>query len=121
IFIGLSAIFAARIVRPPFRYLSVVLSPLAGRARVVHRERGPRTRARRDGTDDRLADLGLGNRLRGIPVRLIVSGSGPRRVTLRPRMLNLLDLASIEAARKRIEGLVVRTPLVRLNVDDAPA
>ncbi len=36
-------------------------------------------------------------------------------------MLNLLDLASIEAARKRIEGLVVRTPLVRLNVDDAPA
>src|SRR5438552_5352611 len=95
--------------------------PLAGRARVVRRERGPRTRARRDGTDDRLADLGLGNRLRGIPVRLIVSGSGPRRVHLSPRMLNVLDLASIEAARKRIEGLVVRTPLVRLNVDDAPA
>ncbi|TLZ87688.1 MAG: pyridoxal-phosphate dependent enzyme, partial [Methanobacteriota archaeon] len=36
-------------------------------------------------------------------------------------MQNLLDLPSIEAARKRIEGLVVRTPLVRLNVDDAPA
>src|SRR5437899_12690338 len=95
-------------------------SPLAGRARVGHRERGPRTRARRDGTDDRLADLGLGNRLRGIPVRLIVSGAG-RRLTLRPRMPNLLDLASIEAARKRIEGLVVRTPLFRLNADDAPA
>ncbi len=30
-----------------------------------------------------------------------------------------LDLAAIESARKRIEGLVVRTPLVRLNVDDA--
>ena len=36
-------------------------------------------------------------------------------------MQNVLDLPSIEAARKRIEGLVVRTPLVRLNVDDAPA
>ena len=36
-------------------------------------------------------------------------------------MLNVLDLASIEAARKRIEGLVVRTPLFRLNADDAPA
>src|SRR2546428_7735942 len=35
--------------------------------------------------------------------------------------LNRLDLAAIESARKRIEGLVVRTPLVRLNVDDAPA
>ncbi len=32
-----------------------------------------------------------------------------------------LDLAAIESARKRIEGLVTRTPLVRLNVDDAPA
>ncbi len=35
--------------------------------------------------------------------------------------MNRLDLAAIESARKRIEGLVVRTPLVRLNVDDAPA
>src|SRR2546422_9310996 len=35
--------------------------------------------------------------------------------------LTRLDLAAIESARKRIEGLVVRTPLVRLNVDDAPA
>jgi len=33
--------------------------------------------------------------------------------------LTRLDLAAIESARKRIEGLVVRTPLVRLNVDDA--
>ena len=32
-----------------------------------------------------------------------------------------IDLAAIESARKRIEGLVVRTPLVRLNVEDAPA
>src|SRR2546425_10123798 len=35
--------------------------------------------------------------------------------------LNRLDLAAIESARKRIEGLVVRSPLVRLNVDDAAA
>src|SRR3989442_15381652 len=33
---------------------------------------------------------------------------------------NRLDLAAIESARKQIEGLVVRTPVVRLNVDDAP-
>jgi len=33
--------------------------------------------------------------------------------------LTRLDLAAIESARKRIEGLVIRTPLVRLNVDDA--
>src|SRR5437016_1469788 len=32
-----------------------------------------------------------------------------------------IGLSAIEAARKRIEGLVVRTPLFRLNVDDAPA
>ena len=32
-----------------------------------------------------------------------------------------LDLAAIESARRRIEGLFVRTPLVRLNVEDAPA
>jgi threonine dehydratase len=30
-------------------------------------------------------------------------------------------LAAVEAARERIEGLALRTPLVRLNVDDAPA
>src|SRR5438309_379465 len=96
-------------------------SPIACRARVVHREGVPRSRAGRDGADDRLADLGLGNRLRRVPVRLVVSGVGLLRGTLRPRMQNVLDLPSIEAARKRIEGLVVRTPLVRLNVDDAPA
>lgn len=32
-----------------------------------------------------------------------------------------VDLKAIEAARERIRGLVVRTPLVRLNLDDAPA
>jgi threonine dehydratase len=35
--------------------------------------------------------------------------------------MTTVDLAAIDAARKRIEGLVVRTPLVRLGVDDAPA
>jgi threonine dehydratase len=32
-----------------------------------------------------------------------------------------LDIEEIEAARGRIRDLVVRTPLVRLNIDDAPA
>jgi len=32
-----------------------------------------------------------------------------------------VPLAAIEAARDRLRGIVVRTPLVRLNVDDAPA
>ena len=35
--------------------------------------------------------------------------------------MTTLDLAAIEAARDRIRSLVVRTPLVRLGVDDAPA
>ncbi len=35
--------------------------------------------------------------------------------------MTTLDLAAIEAARARIRNLVVRTPLVRLGVDDAPA
>jgi threonine dehydratase len=30
-------------------------------------------------------------------------------------------LADVEAARERLRGIVTRTPLVRLNVDDAPA
>src|SRR6058998_621808 len=106
IFIGLSAILAARIVRPPFRYISVILGVLSLVALGLYIAK---------------AYLGLGNRLRRVPVRLVVSGVGLPRGTLRPRMQNLLDLPSIEAARKRIEGLVVRTPLVRLNVDDAPA
>jgi threonine dehydratase len=33
----------------------------------------------------------------------------------------LIDLGEIEAARERIAGTALRTPLVRLNVDDAPA
>jgi threonine dehydratase len=33
----------------------------------------------------------------------------------------VIELAEIEAARKRIAGSVVRTPLVRLHVEDAPA
>jgi hypothetical protein len=33
----------------------------------------------------------------------------------------VIELAAIEAARKRIEGAAVRTPLVRLHVEDAPA
>lgn len=32
-----------------------------------------------------------------------------------------LTLADIQAARERLRGIAVRTPLVRLNVDDAPA
>ena len=33
----------------------------------------------------------------------------------------MIELAEIEAARARIAGWVVRTPLVRLHVEDAPA
>ena len=33
----------------------------------------------------------------------------------------MIKLAEIEAARARIAGSVVRTPLVRLHVEDAPA
>jgi threonine dehydratase len=36
-------------------------------------------------------------------------------------MLEPVDLATIEAARDRIAGTAIRTPLVRMNVDDAPA
>ena len=32
-----------------------------------------------------------------------------------------IPLADIEAARERIAGSIIRTPLIRLNVDDAPA
>ncbi len=32
-----------------------------------------------------------------------------------------IELEDIRAAQKRIEGIALRTPLVRLNVDDAPA
>ena len=32
-----------------------------------------------------------------------------------------IPLHEIEAARDRIDGIVVRTPLVRLNTDDVPA
>lgn len=34
---------------------------------------------------------------------------------------NPISLADIQAARERIAGSVIRTPLIRLNVDDAPA
>ena len=33
----------------------------------------------------------------------------------------MIELADIEAARDRIAGAAVRTPLVRLHVDEAPA
>ena len=33
----------------------------------------------------------------------------------------MIELAEIEAARERIKGVAVRTPLVRLTVEDAPA
>jgi threonine dehydratase len=33
----------------------------------------------------------------------------------------VIDLTEIEAARKRIDGAAIRTPLVRLHADDAPA
>jgi threonine dehydratase len=36
-------------------------------------------------------------------------------------MLEPVDLATIEAARDRISGAAIRTPLVRMNVDDTPA
>lgn len=36
-------------------------------------------------------------------------------------MLEPVALATIEAARDRIAGAAIRTPLVRMNVDDAPA
>jgi threonine dehydratase len=36
-------------------------------------------------------------------------------------MLEPVDLATIEAARHRIAGAAIRTPLVRMNVDDTPA
>lgn len=36
-------------------------------------------------------------------------------------MLNAITLQDIQAARTRIEDSAIRTPLVRLNVDDAPA
>ena len=33
----------------------------------------------------------------------------------------MIELAAIEAARERVKGAAVRTPLVRLHVEDAPA
>ena len=35
--------------------------------------------------------------------------------------INLIGLADIRAARERIGKFIIRTPLVRLNVDGAPA
>ena len=35
-------------------------------------------------------------------------------------MDELIPLSDIEAARDRLDGLIVRTPLVRLNVDTGP-
>src|SRR4051794_2421334 len=45
------------------------------------------------------------------------SSSAARAMTA----LEPIPLAEIRAARERIESFVLRTPLVRLNVDDAPA
>jgi threonine dehydratase len=36
-------------------------------------------------------------------------------------MSTMIELAAIEAARERIAGAAIRTPLLRLHVDDAPA
>ena len=36
-------------------------------------------------------------------------------------MTNPIGLTDIHAARERIAGSVIRTPLIRLNVDAAPA
>src|SRR5256885_16840652 len=38
-----------------------------------------------------------------------------------PEIPGPIPLKLIEEARERIKGTVLRTPLVRLNVDDAPA
>ena len=35
------------------------------------------------------------------------------------RSAGLIPIEDIQAARERIKGAVIRTPLVRLNVDDA--
>ena len=37
------------------------------------------------------------------------------------RRIEPIQLAEIRAARERIKGSAIRTPMVRLNVDDAPA
>ena len=66
--------------------------PLAG-----HRRRGPRRRRAR-----RRAGAGRRRRRRG-------------------RAVTLIPIEEIEAARERIAGAAVRTPLVRLPVEDAPA
>lgn len=36
-------------------------------------------------------------------------------------MLRTIPIEDIRAARERIAGAAIRTPLIRLNVDDAPA
>jgi threonine dehydratase len=43
------------------------------------------------------------------------------KATSRSDLSGLIPLELIEEARARIKGTVLRTPLVRLNVDDAPA
>src|SRR5205823_11207462 len=48
----------------------------------------------------------------------------PRHPALRGRTMTPslpVSLEAIQAARERLAGIVLRTPLVRLNVDDAPA
>jgi threonine dehydratase len=41
--------------------------------------------------------------------------------TARRKVRSLIPLPEIQAARERIAGAAIRTPLVRLNVDDSPA
>src|SRR5712692_3691988 len=43
------------------------------------------------------------------------------KATSRPEIPGLIPLGLIEEARERIKDAVLRTPLVRLNVDEAPA
>ena len=38
-----------------------------------------------------------------------------------PTPISAISIDEVRAAEKRIAGTVMRTPLVRLNVDDAPA
>ena len=82
--------------------------------------------------DDRVAQvvIGPGRPEHLAPVAEALRASGHRGRTDRDRGGRgrpcggggiVIELAEIEAARARIAGAVVRTPLVRLHVEDAPA
>ena len=70
------------------------------------------------GADHRLqVDGARGRRCRGGRARLPPSARAGRR----HRGRAVIPLAEIEAARERLAGSIVRTPLVRLELEDAPA